>query len=150
MGETTFNSGYVYFFRDDVCGLIKIGKCSDVYARLSNFTGSSAHPISPLGVIASKRVGDDELAIHEMFAKERAHHEWFNPSPELLAFIEKHASRLEPRVERTKCKKCSYRGKPIGYCKRHIPIIAVEEKTKDPLPSPPSIFIDWTLVGEAA
>lgn len=78
---------YVYFLRSTCSeGRIKIG-CS--YKPINRLLALSVWGAYPLEVVAVAP-GDfsTERALHEYFAADRLHREWFRSSPELLAVID--------------------------------------------------------------
>ncbi len=77
--------GYVYFLRSENEGEIKIGYAVDVEKRVKQL--QTGHP-QKLKVMATLK-GDMELEkdIHDKFYKHRLNGEWFEPHPDLLAFI---------------------------------------------------------------
>lgn len=80
----------VYFIQPVAGGLIKIGIASNVTARLSGLQTGSPVELRVIGVIR----GVDQTAeagLHLRFAASRKHGEWFEPTPELLAYIAEHA-----------------------------------------------------------
>jgi len=74
----------VYFMHAEN-GLIKIGKSTDVKARLSQLQTLS--PIS-IRIINTPLCTATEAELHQRFAHLRDHGEWFTPGKELLDFIE--------------------------------------------------------------
>lgn len=75
---------WIYFIQGkDGLGLVKIGVANDPKKRLADLQRTS--PIE-LEIIGS-RPGDTfvERELHERFADFRAHGEWFEPSPVILA-----------------------------------------------------------------
>lgn len=81
----------VYFVQSVDGGLIKIGIASNVAARLSGMQTGSPVKLRVIGVIPDAR-STVEAELHERFATARRHGEWFEPTPELLAYIAEHAS----------------------------------------------------------
>lgn len=80
---------FVYFVRAGANGPIKIGFAEDVVARMRTI---QAHNHEPIELLATTPGGARlEALMHQRFAADRIHHEWFRPSPELLA----HISELE-------------------------------------------------------
>lgn len=77
---------FVYFIRSGEHGLIKIGRALDVEARLRSLQTGSGEVLRLLLAIPPGGPREDEL--HARFAEHRRHGEWFDPAPELLAFIE--------------------------------------------------------------
>lgn len=76
--------GYVYFVQGSSGGPIKIGYSVNVAKRLAVLS-------YPDELILLAQVQGDkalERRLHRRFKKYRAHGEWFNPAPELLAYID--------------------------------------------------------------
>lgn len=92
VGTSTLKTpGYVYFIQAGDVGLIKIGWATDPKRRL---TQMQPHCPIPLRLLHSERgTGADERAVHGRFAEHRAHHEWFHPVSELLAYIAQRITR---------------------------------------------------------
>jgi hypothetical protein len=84
--ERAPRSAGVYFVRQDVDGLIKIGFASNIRARVCSFQTANPSPLRFLGAVIGAGL-DDEAALHARFADLRARREWFRPGAELLAFI---------------------------------------------------------------
>lgn len=75
--------GYVYFLQ---CGRhVKIGYSQNVKARVSAITYASPKPMLLLGYVRGCRML--ERLIHERFAHQRSHGEWFRRAPKLNQFI---------------------------------------------------------------
>ncbi len=77
--HSQWREGVVYFARGDH-GLIKIGFSSDTDRRMREI-GSDLLATVPGSIPL-------EFALHEAFAADRAHDEWFHPSASLLGLIE--------------------------------------------------------------
>ena len=78
---------YLYFIQADIQnGPIKIGYTENIERRVSMLKSQSAVPLRILKVIEGGH--RDEVKIHKMFNDARLHHEWFNPVPELIDFID--------------------------------------------------------------
>lgn len=75
----------IYFARDPLTGLIKIGSTEDVKNRMS--TLRSLHPGAEL-LVEAPGCRPAEAALHTMFWSQHVRSEWFHPSAELLALIE--------------------------------------------------------------
>ena len=80
----------VYFIQPVDGGPIKIGIAAHVLGRLSGLQTGSPVELRVLGVIPGVRQSY-EAELHERFAATRRHGEWFEPTPELMAFIAVHA-----------------------------------------------------------
>lgn len=81
--------GKVYFITDGIN--IKIGFTKlKIENRLKQLQTGSVHKLMILGYINGTM--EDEKKLHQMFAqyKVRYNGEWFNPSPELIEYINKH------------------------------------------------------------
>jgi len=80
------DEGCVYFIRSEKTHAIKIGfTAGKIENRLSAL--QTAHPYK-LQVLASSRGNREyEKSLHERFARLRLEGEWFEPHPDLLAFI---------------------------------------------------------------
>lgn len=77
---------YVYFVRPTgLPGPIKIGCSTKPARRLTELGVWSPWPLEVIAVAP----GDlsTEKALHELFADDRWHHEWFHASPRLAAFV---------------------------------------------------------------
>jgi|SRR5271157_512113 len=80
---------FTYFAQAVQTELIKIGHAGDVEQRLRGLRNIIPDELKLLGVVSEKRYC--EATIHQMFALERTHGEWFKPSKRLMKFIEKTA-----------------------------------------------------------
>jgi hypothetical protein len=80
----------VYFVRAGSTGLIKIGVAMRPNRRLQVLQCGAPLALIPLGVIAGGR--NLEGYLHVEFARARRIGEWFAPTTDLLAFIEREAS----------------------------------------------------------
>lgn len=80
------DEGFVYFIRSEKTHAIKIGfTAGKIEDRLSAL--QTAHP-HKLKVLATSRGNREyEKALHARFAKHRLEGEWFEPHPDLVAFI---------------------------------------------------------------
>lgn len=76
----------VYFLFSPVTGLVKIGSSIDPYARTEPMIATSSVPIYLLGYFVAQR--RDEVLLHEQFAAEREHGEWFRLTPRLRAKVD--------------------------------------------------------------
>lgn len=76
----------VYFVQQGASGPIKIGKAANVAARIASLQTANPYPLTLLGTAAGGIEREREL--HERFAADRLHGEWFAPSLALLDFIE--------------------------------------------------------------
>lgn len=77
-------ASWVYFIRvGDTC---KIGVTTDVKKRLASLQTANPTTISLLVTIpGDKKI---EHALHQRFAADRIHHEWFTFSPALVSYVE--------------------------------------------------------------
>lgn len=80
----------VYFVQPVDGGPIKIGIAANVASRLSGLQTGSPVELRVLGIIPGVRPSR-EAELHERFASTRKHGEWFEPTPELMAYIAVHA-----------------------------------------------------------
>lgn len=88
-------SSWVYFVQSEDGGPIKIGRASDIEARLSGLRTSRT---DTLVLLASQRGGArEEGRLHRRFKHLRTVREWFQPGPELLAHIASIALRAAKR-----------------------------------------------------
>jgi len=76
----------VYFIQAETDGLIKIGTSEDPLLRMGAMQSGCPVILKLLGCIKAGRLAERE--IHERFAEERRHFEWFEPSDRLVAFID--------------------------------------------------------------
>lgn len=76
----------VYFVQPAAGGLVKIGVAADVKSRLATLQTGSPVPLRVLAVLPGGGQAA-EAELHERFAHLRSHGEWFEPAPELLAYI---------------------------------------------------------------
>ncbi len=83
--------GWVYFIRAETLGLIKIGMAVDVPKRLKALRVGSPDHLEVIGVIRTRNPAQLELNLHQQFRSAVHHGEWFNPTPALLAHIEREA-----------------------------------------------------------
>lgn len=75
----------VYFIQAAEAARVKIGYSADPPGRLDELSTGSPVPLALIAVMP----GDpsDEAQLHERFAADRTHGEWFRRSPEIEAFI---------------------------------------------------------------
>lgn len=95
------NSGrrFVYFVQAISGGPIKIGSAIDPAVRLTDLQCGNPEQLRVVGVIPGgghKR----EHELHVLFAQSRIYREWFAPTPELLALIEREATPFECRWQK--------------------------------------------------
>jgi hypothetical protein len=125
-----FNQVAIYFIQAEQGGLIKIGYAADVCRRFRGVQAMSPVPLKILGVIP---LGNTtyEKHLHRQLRPIRVHGEWFEPTPELLDFIEKYAEKfqcLEYKKLKLQCgatrkdgTKCKNRPNNTGFCHYHQP-----------------------------
>lgn len=88
--------GHVYFIQADAGGLIKIGWATKPEVRMARM---QAHcPVTLKLLYSEPGNGKDERALHDQFAADRQHGEWFTPSQALLAEIETRRGRNEAKT----------------------------------------------------
>jgi len=81
---TKYINRYVYFMRPQgMEGPIKIGCSTKPAARLIGLSTWSPFPLEIIAVAPGTLA--TEKMLHDLFADERWHHEWFRASPRLLA-----------------------------------------------------------------
>ena len=83
-----------YFIRCTGTGRIKIGRAQRVEYRLAAIKHMCPYPLECLGILR----GDHEAKLHQRFKENRLHGEWFEPSPELLAFIFDNATAFNAKT----------------------------------------------------
>lgn len=66
---------------------MKIGCATELRTRLRELRCGSPDALELLGSFETARPQADESALHERFAAERLHGEWFEPTRGLLAYI---------------------------------------------------------------
>jgi hypothetical protein len=81
--EDVAHPGAVYFLRDPDRRRIKIGYSSDVERRVKRIGAMNCGLVELVGRIPSPRWY--EKLLHEIFAGDRVHGEWFKESPDLLS-----------------------------------------------------------------
>lgn len=87
----------VYFIQSQDGGSIKIGRVntlSGIKPRLQSLQLSSPVGLRILGII-SNGGPTEERTLHRRFSHLSQHGEWFNPGPELIAFVQKHTTPFE-------------------------------------------------------
>jgi len=86
---------YVYFFQlGGTDGKIKIGIARDPGKRMASFKTHFDKPLKILGVIEGNC--KTERALHQRFADDRLHGEWFKPTQSLLDYIKVNSSPWPP------------------------------------------------------
>lgn len=79
------NNGWVYFIRAVQTGRIKIGFSSSPERRLKELEYGCPEDLELVTKIPGSFFREHDL--HRQFAAHRARGEWFEPAPELLAYI---------------------------------------------------------------
>ena len=82
----------VYFVQAATLRLIKIGSTSNLDRRLKLMRTGSPDRLDVVGVMTPDDAWATEVDLHERFAADREHGEWFSPSAELVAFINQNAA----------------------------------------------------------
>ena len=91
-------SSGVYFFQAKMTGRIKIGHSVNPYYRLETLRSMNQDSrIKILLLIGGDRKKESEL--HRKFKKYHHHGEWFEPSQEILGYIENYSSLHNPQYE---------------------------------------------------
>ena len=90
-----YDAADVYFVQSAAGEPIKIGASSNPENRLVGMQGTCPIPLKILAIVPNGGF-NLERRLHEQFADERRHGEWFTPSPALLAWI---AANAVPWVE---------------------------------------------------
>lgn len=83
--STRASAEFIYFIQATRSGLIKIGSASDPRGRLRSLQTGSPERLRLIGHIPGGTARERQL--HDQFAADRSHGEWFVPSAELVAFI---------------------------------------------------------------
>ena len=78
---------YIYFIQQGSDGPVKIGMASDVRKRLVALKHANPYKLHLLCSISTHR--RMEQIIHRRFKNHRIRGEWFNPSPDIMSFINK-------------------------------------------------------------
>ena len=82
----TFHGAFVvYFIQGECTRLVKIGKTTSLVKRLRELQTCSPDRLTVLGTIAD---APDDAPYHFQFRTGWHHAEWFEATPELMAFIE--------------------------------------------------------------
>lgn len=85
------SGGCVYFLLSPSLGRIKIGFGRHASSRITQHQTSCPEPLVLLGVLGPASIGD-EKTIHKQWHHLRRHLEWFEATPELLAWIKEHTA----------------------------------------------------------
>lgn len=83
----------VYFIRA-ADGLIKIGVSKDVRRRFATLQQDCGDVLELIGLMPGTHA--TEMTLHRLFAEDRDHGEWFQPSERLRDFIEENAQDEAP------------------------------------------------------
>jgi hypothetical protein len=83
----------VYFVQAENGGPIKIGKATDVERRVADLQRTNPFTLRVLAVAEGGSTLETQL--HQRFASDRKHNEWFEPSRELMRLISDYASAGE-------------------------------------------------------
>lgn len=111
------SGGLVYFVRSGVGGPIKIGRSHRPYERLAAMQATSGEGLHLLGMVAGG--AELERALHERFAADRLHGEWFAATPALLRHIRKQVVKRK-----------------LANRKRRLPVVLSVEEMKRLLDAP--------------
>lgn len=74
----------VYFVQDGA-GMVKIGYAKNVTSRYANLQAANASELKMLVWAPGDSVAEERL--HSAFARHRRQGEWFEPAPDLMAYI---------------------------------------------------------------
>jgi hypothetical protein len=85
----------IYFIQAVSGGLIKIGSTNQPSIRLSQIQSWSPVILRILATMDGD--SDVEMALHERFCRHRRYREWFDPDPEVLDYISRHADEFQQR-----------------------------------------------------
>lgn len=93
----------IYFVQAEAGGLIKIGASDYPATRLRQIQSFCPIPLRLLGVVPGiqHESATLEVDLHCRFHRFRAHGEWFEPTPGLLAYIRDNAISWTDKPERT-------------------------------------------------
>jgi hypothetical protein len=80
----------IYFIRGRKTGLIKIGVAFNPIQRLETLQTGSPDVLDLIAVIENPAIGL-EAQLHTQFTSARRHGEWFECTPDLLAWLTSHA-----------------------------------------------------------
>lgn len=78
----------VYAVQAVTLGLVKIGVADDAVKRLRELRNFSPDRLNLLGLAKCSRFGLLERELHQRFAAQRRHGEWFEPTDEMLWYIQ--------------------------------------------------------------
>ena len=84
--EPRLLTGWVYFIQAERSAAIKIGFATDVSKRIAQLQTGTHEALVLIGLLPG--TVRDEKALHRRFCHYRIRSEWFEPSGELLDFIE--------------------------------------------------------------
>lgn len=103
-GTTTLDKAHrmtkcVYFIRGLETGLIKIGRTDfGPFYRARTLQAESIEPLHLIGAIPDEKNHALERRLHRRFKAGRRLSEWFDPTPELLAYIAEEATTIDVPV----------------------------------------------------
>ena len=86
----------IYFIQQGIAGPIKIGKTEFVPTRMNDLQCANPETLRLVGLQDT----DDyiERMLHDKFSKDRIRGEWFNPSPEIVNYINE-LNTIEDTIE---------------------------------------------------
>jgi|ERR1035437_479750 hypothetical protein len=76
---------YIYFIQEEGTGAVKIGISDNPLSRLANLQHSNSKKLTLLSILSGDIL--TEKALQKRFIKTQIRGEWFEPSPDLLAYI---------------------------------------------------------------
>lgn len=86
--------GHLYFLQVEPFGPVKIGWTTGcVSIRMKAIQHSSPHELKWLGAVEGPR--SMETWAHRKFAAHRVRNEWFNPTPEVMAFVKQSVGNFD-------------------------------------------------------
>ncbi len=88
----------VYFAKNPLTGLVKIGKSFMVNDRLKGLSRENEAQLELLGVVPGSL--HEEHDLHLQFSSSKSTGEWFHPTSELLEFIDTHGLLLNELIEK--------------------------------------------------
>ncbi len=89
--KDTGKKSYVYFLQSGLDKRIKIGKANNVEQRVKSINGMNPHEVVLLASIecqSGRKARQLEMRLHERFREYQTNGEWFEPTADLLAFID--------------------------------------------------------------
>lgn len=95
---TSTPTGWLYFVACPAHERVKIGRADSLPRRLREIQAMNPYPLVLLGVVYERRmltgVWFDERMVHDLFAADRIHGEWFRLTDRLRAWIDEHGLPL--------------------------------------------------------